>query len=100
MQEATINVRLPRSLKDKGDAVLRREGVSVSEALRSLYEHMGQQQELPEFMQKPTLDDKEAECAKKRALLRQISGILPADANIDGMRHERLQRHLRPGERL
>ncbi|MFQ8869067.1 MAG: type II toxin-antitoxin system RelB/DinJ family antitoxin, partial [Eggerthella lenta] len=47
---ATLNVRLPEDLKDRGAQVLRREGVSVSDAVRGLYEYMEKEQRLPEFI--------------------------------------------------
>ena len=53
---ATLNVRLPEDLKDRGAQVLRREGVSVSDAVRGLYEYMEKEQRLPEFI-KPANED-------------------------------------------
>ena len=49
---ATLNVRLPEDLKDRGAQVLRREGVSVSDAVRGLYEYMEKEQRLPEFIER------------------------------------------------
>ena len=51
---ATLNVRLPEDLKDRGAQVLRREGVSVSDAVRGLYEYMEKEQRLPEFINRRT----------------------------------------------
>ena len=45
---AQINIRMEPSLKEAGDTVLDRLGVTPSEAVRALYEYLVSEQDLPE----------------------------------------------------
>lgn len=98
---ATLNVRIPKELKERGMQVLEREGVSVSELVRDVFKYMEAQQELPVFagpgLRGPS--QKEAECERRRAAMRSLIGILPPDVDIDAARHERLMRKTEPGIR-
>jgi antitoxin component of RelBE/YafQ-DinJ toxin-antitoxin module len=47
---AQLNVRLEQSLKQSGDAVLARHGVSPSEAVRGLWHFMAANQQLPAIL--------------------------------------------------
>lgn len=68
---ATLNVRLPENLKERGMQVLEREGISVSELIRSLFRELEKTQELPDFARECLGDQAEAE--KKRTKLRAFS---------------------------
>jgi len=94
---ATINVRLPLSLKNGGEAVLEREGLSVSEAIRRFYEFLDKQQTLPECVIASGEDTPRDLINKKRSILRSLTGILPSDTSLDLIRDERLKKHLRSG---
>ena len=48
MKDATLNIRLEPTLKQHGAAVLQREGLTVTEAVRALYEYMDEHQEFPD----------------------------------------------------
>lgn len=66
-----LNVRIPVQLKERGAEVLGRSRVSVSDAVRALFEEMERTQELPECVvrmtQRETVDD-------RRAQLRHLVG--------------------------
>ncbi len=49
---AQLNVRLDQSLKQSGDAVLARHGISPSEAVRGLWHFMAANQQLPAILDK------------------------------------------------
>ena len=94
---ATINVRLPQNLKTGGEAVLEREGVSVSDAVRRLYEFLEKQQVIPECLKTENPGSLQNQIAEKRGLLRNLVGVLPADISLEQIRDERLEKHLRSG---
>jgi DNA-damage-inducible protein J len=75
MSTATINVRLPQELKRGGDEVLRRAGVTVTQAIRSLYGYMDEHQDIPPFIGRGTTDAKRDAIAQKRAALASLAGI-------------------------
>lgn len=83
---ATLNVRLPESLKAHGGAVLEREGLSVSDAVRSLYEYMEREQTFPDVLRTQPVEDI---FAKHRAIARSMIGILPHDITIEEAREAR-----------
>ena len=94
MEEATINARLPESLKRHGSEVLKRNGVSVSAAVRSLFEHLEKSQEIPAWMQAEENDVYQ----KRRSFAQSIAAAKPDSipGNLDAreafMRHE-LEKH-------
>ena len=94
---ATINVRMPASLKTGGEAVLEREGLSVSEAIRRFYEYLEKQQTLPDCVRHSNEDPPSTRITKKRDLLKSLTGILPSDISLEQIRDERLSKHLRTG---
>ena len=98
---ATLNVRLPEDLKDRGAQVLRREGVSVSDAVRGLYEYMEKEQRLPEFINPANEDARRSAVERKRSTLRDMAGVLspsPCTEARDEWR-EHLEWKTRPGVR-
>ncbi len=56
---AQLNVRLEQSLKQSGDAVLARHGVSPSEAVRGLWHFMAANQQLPAILDERDLGREE-----------------------------------------
>ena len=94
---ATINVRLPQSIKTDGEAVLAREGVSISQAVRNLYIYLGKQQKIPECIRGIGASAPEDKIANKRNVLRTLVGVLPSDISLEQARDERLAKHLRSG---
>jgi DNA-damage-inducible protein J len=98
MQEATINVRLPLDLKLRGDAVLRRTGVSASSLVREAYRYMAEAQELPAYASQESIGQEQLNIRRREAL-NKIAGILPESVDSDAMRWARLQRQLPEGDR-
>ncbi len=49
--DATLNVRMNASLKERDDKVLRDHGVSTSTAVRALWQELVSTRELPLFLQ-------------------------------------------------
>lgn len=89
--DATLNARIDRDLKRRGDVVLAREGVSVSEAVRRLYQYVDQWQALPSWM----LNDSGADVyEQRRESIRSLVGIvcLPEDFDVKDLKRERLAR--------
>ncbi len=77
---AYLNIRLPKELKDQGNQVLERSGVSVSKLVRSMYEYMAREQEIPSFAVQPDAGDA-VQC--KRRVLRSLAGIADIPADLD-----------------
>lgn len=80
MATATLNVRLPADLKKHGGQVLDRHGISVSDAVRSLYEFMEQEQQVPAFMAEP---ERESIYERRRQLARSMAGIIQVPKGFD-----------------
>lgn len=91
--EATINVRFPGEAKEakrRGDAVLAREGISASHAVRSLYRHLDETQTVPAWMRPQENDVYE----QRRTLMRSLAGVVsvPGDFDARNIKAERLAR--------
>lgn len=71
--QATLNIRIDETLKERGDKVLRDHGISTSAAVRALWAQMANTRDLPAFLQ----DELRMEDGrdKKKALLRSLAGI-------------------------
>ena len=80
---ATLNVRLPDDLKRRGGQVLARHGISVSDAVRSLYEYLERHQGVPDFM-----DDGAAGTIyeRRRELARSLVGVVDLPPGFDARR--------------
>ena len=89
---ATINVRMPETLKRSGGKVLERDRVSPSELVRSVYRYMEKHQEIPACLELAD-DHRRSTQDKRRALLREIAGTisLPADFDAKTARAERIE---------
>lgn len=89
--DAVLNIRLPKELKVHGNQVLDRNGKSISQVVRDLYEYMESEQDLPSFAKKDAACDKYAE---RRELLKDLQSSIEIPENIDlkSMRHERIMK--------
>ena len=65
--DATLNARMDSTLKERGDKVLRDNGISVSAAVRALWQELASTRELPDFLQKASKASAERD-AKIQAL--------------------------------
>ena len=62
-----MNTRLDALLKRAGDAVLARNGITPSKAVRFLWSYLADAQELPAFMRQGALEDAERAARQKAA---------------------------------
>ena len=69
--DATLNVRLNASLKERGDKVLRENGISASAAVRALWREMATTRSLPSFLEGAT-----GEAAAKKAKIRALGQLV------------------------
>ena len=86
-QVATLNIRLPETLKQHGYEVLRKSGVSTSDAVRQLFEYLEREQKLPADVfgtETPSPTD------SRRVLLQSLVGVVPAGYSLDKARQDRL----------
>ena len=92
MKEATLNIRLDATLKQHGAEVLNKEGLTVTEAVRALYEYMEEHQTLPEGLL-AARNSRQSKAKSRRKLMRSLVGILPADVTLAEAKEARLARH-------
>lgn len=90
----TINVRLPEDLKRQGGRVLEQNGVSISQAVRKMFEYLEYEQAVPDWM----VDTASASDAieARRTKLRALAGIAVVDPDTDSRavyREHLLQKH-------
>ena len=71
--QATLNIRIDQTLKERGDKVLRDHGVSTPAAVRALWEQLASSRELPPFLQE-SLQKSSGRTQKKAALL-ELAGV-------------------------
>ena len=69
--DATLNARMDSTLKERGDKVLRDNGISVSTAVRALWQELASTRELPDFLRKASKGDVYLAC-KDRAFRDEI----------------------------
>lgn len=98
MKQATLNVRMPEALKRSGDKVLSREGISVSKAVRKLYEYLDEQQEFPDVLDTGREKRKE-KIAHRRAAAESMVGILSPDVDFEEVLNKRRLQKNEPGVR-
>ena len=86
---ATINLRLPLELKERGSVVLEKNGVSISDLVRQLYSYMEREQSIPECLMDV---QKDSAVERRRKLLRQSVGVLQGSqgVNVDQLKDERI----------
>ena len=87
---ATLNIRLPEELKERGVQVLARQHISVSEAVRRLFLELERNQEVPDFLLEKSDQEK---VDKKRQLLRAMVECVRAvpeslDSPIEASSHD------------
>ena len=99
MTTATLNIRMPENLKERGMQVLNKEGVSITDLVKDLFCYLEEQQELPEFALNSKQGMSEAEVEKRRKALQSMIGILPSDIDIEVAKGEYLLHKHRPGVR-
>lgn len=101
--ETTINVRLSESLKSSGSKVLERNHISPSKLIRSVYQYMADNQEIPPCLDLVTSEN-ESIYDKRRNLLDSIirsnqeNRLMPEDSipaldddTIKNLRHQRIE---------
>lgn len=76
MEATQLNVRLDKSIKSAGDAVLRRQNVSAARIIRDLWRYMADHQEVPDFERFAQVSrDTRADCAEsKKATRAEVEG--------------------------
>lgn len=70
--QSVLNVRIDSALKERGDKVLAENGISVSNAVRSLWEELAKTREVPSFIKNLV----KLRCANKSARMLLISFVL------------------------
>ena len=78
MAQATINARLNATVKERGDKVLRDNGISTTEAIRGLWSSMARTREVPSFLAQECKRDEAAERRRKREVAHGLVGLAAA----------------------
>ena len=88
---ATINVRMPESLKGHGTQVLERNGISPSELVRSTYRFLEREQRIPECLDIASTQDDAF--TRRRKLLRTIPKTTgdPLEASVSELQAQRIE---------
>ena len=98
---STLNIRIDSTLKERGDKVLKENGISVTEAIRALWETLAKTHELPEFLQN---QDPKKEVMRKKLDAIELLGDLPAtrfsNMSDDELRDMQYEEKLREYEAL
>lgn len=82
MAQATINARLNATVKERGDKVLRDNGISTTEAIRGLWSSMARTREVPSFLVRECKCDETAERRRKREVARGLVGLETEGATL------------------
>ena len=81
--QATINVRIDATTKSRGDEVLRRFGISTTEAVKLLWRELARTKELPQFLAESGREEERAQLRRTRAALAGLRGIAkPSSAEL------------------
>lgn len=88
---ATINARIPESLKEHGSQILERDGVSPTELIRSVYRYMEKEQRIPECLDVSAAGGTDA-FEKRRAIARSLRGTVrvPDGIDLEDLRAQRI----------
>lgn len=82
MAQATINARLSATVKERGDKVLRDNGISTTEAIRGLWSSMARTRKVPSFLVQECKGDEAAERQRKREVARSLVGLASDGASL------------------
>lgn len=82
MAQATINARLNATVKERGDKVLRDNGISTTEAIRGLWSSMARTREVPSFLMQECRRDEAAERRRKREIARSLVGLAGGGSSL------------------
>ena len=90
--EATINARMPESLKRGGSRVLERDGISPTQLIRSLYSYIAREDRIPECLEEEMAGFQD-KYERRRELARSVAGTisLPEDFDVKKARAKRLE---------
>lgn len=80
--QATINVRIDATTKSRGDEVLKRFGISTTEAVKLLWRELARTKELPQFLAESEREEERAQLRRKRAALAGLRGIAKPSAEL------------------
>ncbi len=80
--QATINVRIDATTKSRGDEVLKRFGISTTEAVKLLWRELARTKELPQFLAESGREEERAQLRRKRAALAGLRGIAKPSAEL------------------
>lgn len=92
---ATINVRLNAAVKERGDQVLRDQGISTSQAVRGLWNAMARTHSVPDFLLEESTVTAEAERNRRKETARSLRTLVPersrlTSAELDDLRFRSL----------
>ncbi len=92
--EATINARLPQTLKSAGTRVLDENGASPTQIIRSLYRYMEREGRIPACLDDAS-ESAQDRYENRRTLARAVAGTihLTEDLDIKEERTYRIQEH-------
>lgn len=71
--QATLNIRLDGVLKQRGEKVLKEHGISVSAAVRALWEQLATTKDLPDFLVESTQQN--AQRKRRVMALKAMAGV-------------------------
>ncbi len=86
--EAVVTSRMDARIKDRGSAVMRREGLTPSQAVRQLFEYVARHDKLP-FSTKPSLSQEEVR--RRIARFDACHTKQPLTSTDDELRDQRLR---------
>ena len=85
--EATLNVRMDAVAKERGDKVLKENGISTSAAVRALWDELARTRTLPDFL--ANLKSDSSVKSKQVAALSELTGI--ARGSLTNMSDQQLE---------
>ena len=85
--DATLNVRMSAPLKERGDKVLRENGISTSAAVRALWQELATTRSLPDFLE--ALTQEPSGRKSKLIALDALAGV--AQGSLSNLSDEELE---------